>query len=44
MYEDVSHRNLPVEMMDWIRTNTYLEYTNDEQGLQLFWENLFEAL
>jgi toll-like receptor 13 len=44
MYEDVSDRDMPNEMLEWIRSNTYLEFTREEQGLELFWDNLYEAL
>jgi toll-like receptor 13 len=44
MYEDVSNRLMPNEMLEWIRSNTYLEYTTDELGTELFWDNLQEAL
>jgi hypothetical protein len=44
MYEDVANRDMPNEMLDWIRSNTYLEFTTEETGLELFWENLYESL
>ncbi|XP_053380735.1 toll-like receptor 4 [Mercenaria mercenaria] len=53
MLEDVPTRNMTTEMLQWIiskraglqwiKSNTYIEYTTEE-GELLFWDNLTEAL
>ncbi|XP_045212236.2 toll-like receptor 4 [Mercenaria mercenaria] len=43
MYEDVPTRNMTTEMLQWIKSNTYIEYTTEEEGELLFWDNLMEA-
>ncbi|XP_045212234.2 toll-like receptor 4 [Mercenaria mercenaria] len=44
MLEDVPTRNMTTEMLQWIKSNTYIEYTTEEEGELLFWDNLMEAL
>lgn len=44
MLEDVATRDMSNEMLDWIQSNTYLEYTTDTEGEELFWNNLNDAL
>ncbi|KAL4239515.1 hypothetical protein ACF0H5_000329 [Mactra antiquata] len=40
VYENVPTNKLSNEMLQWLRTNTYLEYTRDEQGDNDFWNRL----
>ncbi|XP_060604287.1 toll-like receptor 4 [Ruditapes philippinarum] len=42
--EDVPTRNMSNEMLDWMRTNTYIEYTQEENGELLFWDNFLRVL
>ena len=35
---------MPLEMIDWIKQESYIEYTDDEEGNILFWENLKQAI
>ena len=44
MLEDVKTENMPLEMMEWIQSNSYIEHTQDEQGETLFWNNLKQAI
>lgn len=44
MLEDVSIKEMPLEMAAWIKDNSYIEYTSDEQGELLFWNNLKTAI
>ncbi|XP_053388056.1 toll-like receptor 4 [Mercenaria mercenaria] len=44
MFENVPSGNMSTEMLDWIQSNTYIEYTTEEEGEVIFWENLKEAL
>ncbi|XP_045184171.2 toll-like receptor 4 [Mercenaria mercenaria] len=44
MFGDVPTKLMTTEMLDWIKSNTYIEYTTDEDGELLFWENMKEAL
>ncbi|XP_053388022.1 toll-like receptor 4 [Mercenaria mercenaria] len=44
MFEDVPTRNMTTEMLQWIKSNTYIEYTTEREGELLFWDNLIEAL
>lgn len=44
MLEDVSIKDMPLEMAEWIKDNSYIEYTSDEQGEVLFWNNLKNAI
>ena len=37
-------RLMPLEMIEWIKLKSYIEYTNDEEGNMLFWENLKVAI
>ncbi|KAH3699513.1 hypothetical protein DPMN_074469 [Dreissena polymorpha] len=40
MLDNVSHNKMPLEMLRWIQENSYIEYTNDEEGKIMFWERL----
>jgi toll-like receptor 13 len=42
--EDVPTRNMSNEMLDWMRTNTYIEYTQEVNGELLFWDNFLQVL
>ncbi|XP_045212238.2 toll-like receptor 4 [Mercenaria mercenaria] len=44
MFENVPTGNMSTEMLQWIQSNTYIEYTTEEEGNLLFWENLKDAL
>ncbi|XP_045184468.2 toll-like receptor 4 [Mercenaria mercenaria] len=44
IFGDVPTKLMTTEMLDWIKSNTYIEYTTDEEGELLFWENMKEAL
>ncbi|XP_060560399.1 toll-like receptor 4 [Ruditapes philippinarum] len=42
--EDVPARNMSNEMLDWMKSNTFIEYTADAEGEILFWDNFLLAL
>ncbi|XP_045212239.2 toll-like receptor 4 [Mercenaria mercenaria] len=44
MFENVPTVNMSTEMLQWIDSHTYIEYTLEEEGNFLFWENLKDAL
>ncbi|XP_045184023.2 toll-like receptor 4 [Mercenaria mercenaria] len=44
MYENIPARHMSNEMLAWIQLNTYLEYTTNNEGEQLFWQSLCEAI
>ena len=44
MLEDVKTENMPLEVMEWIQSNSYIEHTQDEQGETLFQSNLIQAV
>ena len=35
---------MPLEMIEWIKRESYIEYTDDEPGNALFWDKLKEAI
>ena len=42
--EEVQGNDMPLEMIDWIQKNSYIEFTQNEEGYQLFWQNLTDAI
>lgn len=44
MLEHVTVKDMPLEMIEWIKDNSYLEYTTDDDGESLFWNNLIRAI
>ncbi|KAH3893737.1 hypothetical protein DPMN_017887 [Dreissena polymorpha] len=40
MLEPVPNSTLPLEMLRWIQENSYIEYTIDHEGNDLFWNKL----
>ncbi|KAL4241140.1 Toll-like receptor 5 [Mactra antiquata] len=44
LLDNIASKDMPTEMLHWIRTNTYIEYTDDERYQAMFWENLQGAL
>ena len=42
--EEVQGNDMPLEMIDWIQKNSYIEFTQNEEGYQLFWQNLTGAI
>ncbi|XP_060551091.1 toll-like receptor 4 [Ruditapes philippinarum] len=44
MKDNIPIEDMPLEMMNWIRYESYLEYSEDVAGEQLFWERLKETL
>lgn len=43
LLEDVPARDMPLEMLKWIRDDSYIRYPNDGHGQALFWNNLKDA-
>lgn len=43
LLEDVPARDMPLEMLKWIRDDSYIRYPNDGHGQTLFWNNLTDA-
>ena len=35
---------MPLEMIEWIKRESYIEYTDDEPGNALFWDKLKEGI
>ncbi|KAL4240824.1 Toll-like receptor 7 [Mactra antiquata] len=44
LLEDVQTSKMTNEMLHWLRRNTYLEYTTDEQGERCFWEHMEQVV
>ncbi|XP_045208627.2 toll-like receptor 4 [Mercenaria mercenaria] len=44
MFENIPAGHMSNEMLNWIQLNTYLEYTTNSEGEQLFWQSLHEAI
>lgn len=45
MLEEVDTESIPLELMHHLKTKSYIEYpTRDEQGQQLFWNNMRDLL
>ena len=44
MYERVPVTDLSSHMLEQIESESYLEYPDDEEGLVVFWDNLYRAL
>ncbi|XP_052228923.1 toll-like receptor 4 [Dreissena polymorpha] len=44
MLEQVPHDKMPLEMLRWIQENSYIEYTPEQDGNIMFWENLKLAM
>lgn len=45
MLEEVNTKSIPLELMHHLKTKSYIEYpTRDEQGQQLFWNNMRDLL
>ena len=44
MYERVPVTDLSCHMLEQIESESYLEYPDDEEGLVVFWDNLYRAL
>ena len=38
------NKMMPLKMIEWIKQHSYIEYTDDEVGRILFWENLKQAI
>ena len=44
LLEDVSLDRMSREMVDWLRQNSYIEFTTDPDGQRLFWNNITAAI
>nr|UTM63741.1 sP-TLR2 [Cyclina sinensis] len=44
MFKEVPVRLMSNEMLEWLRDNTYIEYTSNEDGERLFWHSLCDAV
>ncbi|KAH3699468.1 toll-like receptor 4 [Dreissena polymorpha] len=44
MYEQVPHNKMPLEMLEWIKQNNYIEYTVERDGNLLFWEKMKQVI
>ena len=44
MLEDIPRADMPLELLDWIQTHSYIRYTEDPDGERLFWDNLTTAI
>ncbi|WAR05191.1 TLR4-like protein [Mya arenaria] len=44
LYENVPPKVLPLEILDWIDNHSYIRYTQDPDGQQMFWDNLTIAI
>ncbi|WAR09756.1 TLR4-like protein [Mya arenaria] len=43
LLEVVPARDMPLELLEWIKVHSYIEYTNDVEGGLLFWDKLMAA-
>ncbi|CAG2215787.1 unnamed protein product [Mytilus edulis] len=43
-YEQMSPRDLPLNVLEMIQSKSYIEYPNDEYGDTVFWDQLVNAL
>ncbi|XP_052813074.1 toll-like receptor 4 [Mya arenaria] len=44
LLEVVPARDMPLELLEWIKVHSYIEYTNDVEGGLLFWDKLMAAV
>ncbi|XP_053387865.1 toll-like receptor 4 [Mercenaria mercenaria] len=44
MKDKIQIEEMPLEMINWIRYESYLEYTEQTEGELLFWQKLIESL
>ncbi|XP_052793761.1 toll-like receptor 4 [Mya arenaria] len=44
MLEKIPVDRMTAEMLQWIKENSYIEFTKDEDGEALFWENLTDSI
>ena len=44
MYENVSNDELPLDIMEVIRSQTYIDYPDDERAREAFWRRLKETI
>ncbi|KAL4226933.1 hypothetical protein ACF0H5_014911 [Mactra antiquata] len=44
LFGEISAGDMPTEMLNWIRSNSFIEYTDDERYEPMFWEHLECAL
>ena len=44
MLEPVSTKHMPMEMIQWIKNESYIEFTKDEEGYVLFWNKLKDSI
>jgi len=44
LLEDVLLDRMSREMIEWIRQNSYIEFTTDPDGQRLFWDNITAAI
>ncbi|CAC5383084.1 Toll-like receptor 4 [Mytilus coruscus] len=43
-YEQIQPRNFPLVMLELVQNKSYIEYPHDEQGNDIFWEKVKEAI
>jgi len=44
LLEDISLDRMSGEMVEWLRQNSYIEFTTDPDGQRLFWNNISTAI
>ena len=44
LLKDLNASRAPLSMIEFIRSNSYLEYPDDETCLQVFWSKMVDAL
>ncbi|WAR10553.1 TLR4-like protein [Mya arenaria] len=43
-FENVPAKSMPLEILDWMDNHSYIMYTRDPDGQELFWESLATAI
>ncbi|CAC5408888.1 unnamed protein product [Mytilus coruscus] len=43
-YEQIQTRDLPLQILELVQSQSYIEYPNDEHGNEVFWNQLITAL
>lgn len=43
-YEQMRSRDLPIQILELVQSQSYIEYPNDEYGNEVFWNQLITAL
>lgn len=44
LFEKFSRRQIPLDVLDVIESDSYIEYPDDEQGNVVFWDKIHEAI